>query len=239
MPDLQDGESVEIQGSASKPYIIKNVGGVYSCSCPAWRNQSPRHRTAVLQASAQFRGEKVEQRRVGQTMPAPSHPTTPKPKPIVPALLLAETWSPAAEVTGWLLSEKLDGVRAYWDGEHFWSRLGNRFYAPDWFVAGLPNMPLDGELWLTRKAFRRMVSIVRLQDESDLWRDLKFRMFDAPTANGRFEERIECLCDCFSKLRLRYASVLPQMRCRGVEHLQEELDRIESLGEEGLMRHRA
>ena len=40
MANLQDGQSVEIQGSAAKPYILKNVGGVYSCSCPAWRNQS-------------------------------------------------------------------------------------------------------------------------------------------------------------------------------------------------------
>ena len=39
MPDLQDGESVEVKGSAAKPYVLKNVGGVYSCSCPAWRNQ--------------------------------------------------------------------------------------------------------------------------------------------------------------------------------------------------------
>src|SRR5215472_15877552 len=40
MPDLQDGESTEMQGSGAKPYILKNTGGVYSCSCPAWRNQS-------------------------------------------------------------------------------------------------------------------------------------------------------------------------------------------------------
>ena len=40
MPDLQDGESVEMKGSAKQPYVIKNTGGVYSCTCPAWRNQS-------------------------------------------------------------------------------------------------------------------------------------------------------------------------------------------------------
>jgi DNA ligase-1 len=36
MPDLHDGESVEIRGSAQLPYIIKNVGGVYSRSSPAY-----------------------------------------------------------------------------------------------------------------------------------------------------------------------------------------------------------
>ncbi len=40
MSNLQDGESIEMQGSARLPYVLKNIGGVYSCSCPAWRNQS-------------------------------------------------------------------------------------------------------------------------------------------------------------------------------------------------------
>ena len=37
MPELLEGESAELQGSARSPYVLKNVGGVYSCSCPAWR----------------------------------------------------------------------------------------------------------------------------------------------------------------------------------------------------------
>ena len=40
MPDLADGQSALVQGSGRTPYTLKNVGGVYSCSCPAWRNQS-------------------------------------------------------------------------------------------------------------------------------------------------------------------------------------------------------
>jgi DNA ligase-1 len=32
MADLQDGESLEMQGSGAKPYVLKNVGGVYSCT---------------------------------------------------------------------------------------------------------------------------------------------------------------------------------------------------------------
>jgi len=59
------------------------------------------------------------------------------------------------------MSEKLDGVRAYWDGKQFLSRQGNRYYAPDWFVAGFPDVPLDGELWLDRKAFQRNPSASR------------------------------------------------------------------------------
>ena len=39
MPELLDGQSAEMQGSGSNPYILKNTGGVFSCTCPAWRNQ--------------------------------------------------------------------------------------------------------------------------------------------------------------------------------------------------------
>ena len=50
---------------------------------------------------------------------------------------------------------KLDGVRAWWDGTGFLSRLGNPYLAPAWFTAALPSFPLDGELWLERKQFQR------------------------------------------------------------------------------------
>src|SRR5580692_8323896 len=115
MPDLKDGESAEVQGSAAKPYIIKNLGGVYSCSCPAWRNQSLGIEQRSCKHLRQYRGEKAEQQRLGRSELAPSRPASAKPKPAVPKLLLAETWTQDANVKGWWLSEKLDGVRAYWD----------------------------------------------------------------------------------------------------------------------------
>ena len=52
--------------------------------------------------------------------------------------------------TGWFISEKLDGVRAYWSGEGFYSRNGNQFHAPAWYTKDLPKEPLDGELWAGR-----------------------------------------------------------------------------------------
>lgn len=65
MPDLRDGESAEVQGSARTPYILKNVGGLYSCSCPAWRNQSlPIERRTCKHLRA-YRGDQVERERLG------------------------------------------------------------------------------------------------------------------------------------------------------------------------------
>ncbi len=151
MPDLQEGEAVEIQGSAAKPYLLKNVAGVYSCTCPAWRNQSLSIDRRTCKHLRQFRGEDAERQRLGE-LPSPSakHSSS-RIKPTPPALLLAETWTPDANIQGWWLSEKLDGVRAYWDGGRFFSRQGNLFHAPDWFTEKLPPVPLDGELWLARR----------------------------------------------------------------------------------------
>ena len=47
-------------------------------------------------------------------------------------------------------------------------------------IEGLPAVPLDGELWIERKKFQRTVSIVRRQDKSDLWNEVRFLVFDAP-----------------------------------------------------------
>ena len=58
------------------------------------------------------------------------------------------------------MSEKLDGVRAFWDGKDFYSRNGNRFHAPAYFKEGLPNHALDGELWGGKYFLTRTTTIV-------------------------------------------------------------------------------
>ena len=69
MPDLQDGESVEMQGSVAKPYVLKNTGGVYSCSCPAWRNQSVAIEKRTCKHLRKLRGDAAEEARIGGALP--------------------------------------------------------------------------------------------------------------------------------------------------------------------------
>jgi DNA ligase-1 len=133
------------------------------------------------------------------------------------------------------MSEKLDGVRASWDGKQFLSRQGNIYYAPDWFIEGLPDEPLDGELWIDRKKFQRTVSIVRRQDKSDLWKEVRFVVFDAPAASGCLEDRLAFLKDALVKNAANFARQHPHERCQSLEVLRSELARIEALGGEGLM----
>ncbi len=256
MPDLRDGESVEMRGSAVRPYVLTNTGGVYSCTCPAWRNQSLPIERRTCKHLRSLRGDASEAARTGGATPvqakrpaakkAASTPSTaPEPESEAaeavegaPPLLLAHSWDGGTDLTGWWMSEKLDGVRAYWDGQRFISRLGNAYHAPEWFVRDLPNVPLDGELWGGRRCFQRTVSIVRRQDQSDLWKEISFVVFDAPALVAPFEDRLAFCRDQLTLARLPYASYHPHQVCRGTEHLGEELRRVEALGGEGLMLRR-
>jgi DNA ligase 1 len=240
MSDLQDGETFEMQGSAAKPYVLKNTGGVYSCSCPAWRNQSAPIERRTCKHLRKLRGEAAEEARLGGALPQrPVKAARPgegeTDEAAGPPLLLAESWDNATDLSDWWMSEKLDGVRAYWDGKQFLSRQGNLYHAPAWFMDGLPEVPLDGELWLNRKKFQRTVSIVRRQDKTDLWNEIRFLVFDAPTASGGFEERLAFLKDALARKELKFARAHEHARCRDLEHLRGELARVESLGGEGLM----
>jgi DNA ligase-1 len=179
-----------------------------------------------------LRGDAAEEARIGTAVPA-----VPKATSAVnaPPLLLAESWDGSTDPAGWWLSEKLDGVRAYWDGKQFLSRLGNLYHAPDWFTAGLPEVPLDGELWLGRKQFQRAVSIVRRQDKNDLWKEIRFLVFDAPAVDAEFEQRLRFVGDFMKKHGPKYADIHAHALCKGIDHLQQELAKVEAQGGEGLM----
>ncbi len=236
MPDLADGEMFEMKGSGAKPYQLKNVGGVYSCSCPAWRNQSTPIERRTCKHIRKLRGDAEEEARIGGALPQkPVKAAADGDETASPAVLLAESWDNTLDLSGWWMSEKLDGVRAYWDGKQFLSRQGNLYHAPDWFVAGLPTVPLDGELWIARKAFQRTTGIVRRQDKTELWKEVKYLIFDAPAAGGPFEDRVKYLQDGMPGWKATFATLHDHQLCRGVDHLREELRRVEGLGGEGLM----
>ena len=70
------------------------------------------------------------------------------------SVMLAYAYDPERDdPTGWLMSEKLDGVRCYWNGKDMFTRNGNPFYAPTWWKEKLPKIALDGELWSGRDDF--------------------------------------------------------------------------------------
>lgn len=98
-----------------------------------------------------------------------------------PALMLANTYHSGIDLNDYWVSEKYDGVRVIWDGKQLISRGGNIYHAPDWFIKDFPKQRLDGELWIARQRFEKVVSTVRDKKPDDkAWRKIKFMVFVYP-----------------------------------------------------------
>lgn len=151
--------------------------------------------------------------------------------------LLANRWDRLLNPTGWLVSEKLDGHRAHWDGTNFYSRgtdgnLGRIIKCPAWFVKGLPHESLDGELYAGRGEIGKVTAAINGKRELD-WKQVYYAVFDAPDCPGRFEDRIEharCIVS-----RAEHAKTIDFWVCRGKDHLLRQLEEIVAAGGEGLM----
>jgi DNA ligase-1 len=149
-----------------------------------------------------------------------------------PPVLLANSVEDDFDPTGWLESEKLDGVRAYWSGVQFISRQGNVYEAPDFFVAELPQVPLDGELWMGRKQFQKTISVVRSAGSGQAWDKVSFVVFDAPNRTEGFEQRLTYLAG----LELgHFAHVHPHSPCKSRAEAEAHLKQATADGAEGLM----
>ena len=143
---------------------------------------------------------------------------------------LANTYE-GQDPTGWLMSEKLDGVRAMWDGKQFISRNGNAFHAPKWFTDQMPNIALDGELFSGRGMFQQTVGIVRSKVGD--WSQIKFCAFDAPEAEGDFAARLHYAHDALQGVSV--AEVVEHITCESEAHLDAFFDEIRAFGGEGVM----
>ena len=158
-----------------------------------------------------------------------------------PDLILAKTYQSDTNqhsLQEYWVSEKLDGVRAYWNGNNFISRKGNIFNAPHWFVRGLPKTPLDGELWLGREKFEVLSGIVRRQFPTDSdWEDVKFMVFDLPTHTQIFDERLKQLYSIINKIGAPHIQLVEQYKLTSHEQLMNKLDDVVMQGGEGLMLH--
>ncbi|KAF0806110.1 DNA ligase [Alcanivorax sp. S71-1-4] len=155
-----------------------------------------------------------------------------------PAILLASDYAGETALHAFWVSEKLDGVRARWDGEQLVSRQGNVFNAPAWFTHGFPEVSLDGELWLGRGRFADASGAVRRQQpDAAQWRELRFMIFDLPSHPGTFDERLAALRELFATSPSPYMVLIDQFRVADRTELLARLDTVVAQGGEGLMLH--
>jgi DNA ligase-1 len=154
-------------------------------------------------------------------------------------LMLAGVYRRGMPLDGYWVSEKYDGVRAYWDGKRLWTRSGQPIESPAWFTAALPAIALDGELWAGRGRFAHAVSTVRSQTPSDTaWREMRFMVFDLPAEPGDFTTRLAKLRRLLPIPAAPWIVPVPQQRATTPEALEALLDKTVRLGGEGLMLHR-
>jgi DNA ligase-1 len=162
-----------------------------------------------------------------------------KPLPDAPALLLAQNYSNKFDPANYFVSEKLDGVRAVWDGTHLRFRSGRIIHAPAWFTAGFPKHAVDGELWMRRQSFEPLSAAVRRQEAIDAeWKNISYQLYELPNGKGDFAARIQTLEASVKNAGVAWLQVLPQRRVANSAALKLMLDKTVKAGGEGLMLHR-
>lgn len=153
---------------------------------------------------------------------------------------LATAWPQGRSPRGYLVSEKFDGVRAVWDGQVLRFRSGRVIAAPAWFLATLPALPLDGELWMARGQFDRVSGAVRkaVPDDAE-WRALKYLVFDAWGRAEPFAQRVNRLTQAVAELGHPGVVAVVHTAVDDAAALQTRLLDVVGQGGEGLVLHRA
>ncbi len=202
MPDIAEGETVEVQGPQRR---CTSCGRSAACT----RARAPRGPTRAgpsicgrkhLKA---YRGDAAGDRARGAVKATSGKPTKAKSASAAggdddDAAALARrlccsrtSGRTIRTLVGWWMSEKPPTACAPGGmAKQFISRLGNAFLAPAWFTKGLPSSPLDGDAVGGAQGNPKRPSPHRAQRERGRvgGRKMKYLMFDAP-AGGRARSR--------------------------------------------------
>ena len=151
---------------------------------------------------------------------------------------LATNWEKHLDPSGYAVSEKLDGVRAIWDGKALRFRSGLLINAPRWFVESLPQDTLDGELWMGRGTFDALSGAVRKGNPVDAeWKKITFMVFDSPKTPGTFKQRSHYLQQLFRQSQLPWLKAIDQAEVADAASLEARLAHVAAGGGEGLVLH--
>ena len=170
----------------------------------------------------------------------PLHAAPTRMQASMPAPMLATSFHAGIDIADYLVSEKLDGVRARWDGRQLLTRAGNRIDAPAWFTAGWPAQAIEGELWLGRGQFQHVSDVVRaLKSETTAWRHVRFMAFDLPASTQPFASRTRELRVLVEQVASPRLQRIAQLNFSDRAQLDAWLDAVTSGGGEGLILHHA
>ena len=156
-----------------------------------------------------------------------------------PKIQLANLYHQGVNLEEYLVSEKLDGVRARFDGKNLISRQGNIIKAPGWFLENFPQTELDGELWIARGHFEETCSAIQKEiPQDDEWRKVKLMVFDLPKNPQVFSKRYEEMQKLVATTNSKHLQLVEQYEISSHEELMKHLNFITKKGGEGLMLHK-
>jgi len=157
-------------------------------------------------------------------------------KQALPQLALAKHFKDSLMTHPYWVSEKLDGIRCYWDGDQLQTRSGRTIYAPTWFLENFPKKAMDGELWIKRGAYQLLTKIVLDKTPNQqMWRQVTFQAFDLPHSEQSFEDRQQQLKSIISNSKVSHLQWVKQQKMENLPAIKAHLERVSQGGGEGLM----
>ena len=153
------------------------------------------------------------------------------------SILLAKQYHQGIDIKQYWISEKLDGVRARWDGEKLISKNGYTFSVPTWFTHRFTNVVMEGELWMSRNRYEKISSVTSKSIANTGWSDIRLMLFDLPEHEGDFTHRYHEMQKLVKSINSPYLSVIKQFRVTSHIELMTHLQSVVDAGGEGLMLH--
>ncbi len=157
-------------------------------------------------------------------------------KQVLPQLTLAKHFKDSLMTHPYWVSEKLDGIRCYWDGQQLHTRNGRSIHPPNWFLKNFPAQALDGELWIKRGAYQLVTkTVLDKKPNEKMWREITFQAFDLPHSKMPFELRQQQLQKIITASKVDHLHWVKQQKMTSLPAIKALLEKTSSLGGEGLM----
>lgn len=154
-------------------------------------------------------------------------------------LMLAKEYRDSIDTSLFMVTEKYDGVRAVWRDGQLKTRGGHKIHVPDWFLAALPDVDVEGELWLGYGRFDEVSGLARShQPYNSLWNDIRFVLFDLPSSEQPFVARRHQLESLVSESSVQWLRAAKHLPISSKAELTDSLNAIVAKGGEGLMLNR-